>query len=90
MKQISFKLPRLDKRQIYVSYARSLLEYGDVIYDNCSDDLCYKIESVQRQFCITIIGTYKKQITFEKIGYNVQNPKNALHLNIYVIVVQGI
>ena len=59
MKQIPFKLPRLVKRPIYVSYARSLLEYGDVIYDNCSDDLSNRIELVQRQFCITITGAYK-------------------------------
>jgi len=60
LKGISFKFPRLTRRQIYLSFVRPILEYGDLLFDNCSDTLNKKLEQVQREFCLLITGAYKK------------------------------
>ena len=38
LKRISFRLPRLVKRQAYTSFAHPILEYGSEIFDNCSKE----------------------------------------------------
>ena len=59
LKHINFKVPRLVKRQIYISYVRPLLEYGAELFDSCTIEQDHSLEVVQRQFCLIITGTYK-------------------------------
>ena len=59
LKHINFKVPRLVKRQIYISYVRPLLEYGAELFDSCTIEQDHSLEVVQRQFCLIITGAYK-------------------------------
>ena len=59
LKQLAFKIPRYTKLTIYTSFIRPLLEYGSVLFDNCTTELSHKMENVQRQAALTITGAYK-------------------------------
>ena len=59
LKQISFKIPRLVKQQMYLSYVCPLLEYGAKLYYSCTKKNRNSLEAVQRQFCLVITGAYK-------------------------------
>ena len=54
LKRISLRLPRLVKRQVYVSFARPILEYGSEIFDNCFEEERKRLKNIQRQFCLVI------------------------------------
>ena len=58
LKRIALRAPRTTKRNIYMSFIRPLLEYGSVIYDNCTSGMAEMLENVQRQAAITITGAY--------------------------------
>ena len=48
----------LTRLQIYISYVRPLLEYGSVLFDDCSQTLSDKLENIQRQAAISITRAY--------------------------------
>ena len=56
MRKLKFKLDRKSLEIIYTAFIRPLLEYGDVIWDNCAEyekaDLD-KIQNEAAQACIT-------------------------------------
>jgi hypothetical protein len=54
-------LPRSCIEKMYKSFIRSLLDYTDVIYDNCSKFDTDKLEPVQRRACI--IATWAIRLT---------------------------
>ena len=43
---------------IYIAFVRPLLEYGSVLFDDCSALMSDMIEGVQRQAALTITGAY--------------------------------
>ena len=59
LKLIPRAIPRTTKRIIYSSFIRPILEYANVIFDNCSNQLENEIENVQRQAVLAITGAYK-------------------------------
>ena len=54
-----FLLPRLCIEKLHKIFVRSLLEYPDVIYDNCSNIDTTKIEHIQRWACIILTGVIR-------------------------------
>jgi hypothetical protein len=52
-------LPRSCIEKMYKSFIRSLLDYTDVIYDNCSKFDTDKLEPVQRRACIIATGAIR-------------------------------
>ena len=48
----------ITKRHIYTTFVRPVLEYGSVLFDNCSVLLSDQLESVQRQSAIAITRAY--------------------------------
>ena len=60
IKRLYFYLPRKSLLNIYKSFIRPHLDYGDVIYDQPSNDsFCKIVESVQYKAALAITGTIK-------------------------------
>ena len=58
LKHLSLRVPRKTKLSIYISFIRPFLEYGSVIFDNCTTVMSDALERVQRQAALTITGAY--------------------------------
>ena len=58
LKRLALKVPRSTKLTIYTAFIRPILEYGSVVFDNCTSELSEEIENVQRQAVLSITGAY--------------------------------
>ena len=54
-----YTLPRMALERIYISMIRPILEYGDILYDNCSLNMSQKLEKIQRRAAIACTGAYR-------------------------------
>ena len=52
-------LPRKALETIYISMIRPILEYGNVLYDNCTLSNKWAIENIQRQAALLCTGGYR-------------------------------
>ena len=52
-------LSRSSLENMYLNFIRPLLEYGDVVWDNCTAELKNDIESVQNEAARIVSGTTK-------------------------------
>ena len=59
LSRVKYKLPRPALQRIYLTMIRPILEYGDIIFDNCSIYLKNKLESVQRRAAIICTNAYR-------------------------------
>ena len=60
IKRLHYHLPRKSLLNIYKSFVRPHLDYGDVIYDQPNNEaLCSRIESVQYNAALAITGAIK-------------------------------
>ena len=56
MRSLKFKLDRKALECIYTSFIRPLLEYGDITFDNCTQTLKDKLESIQLEAARIVKG----------------------------------
>ena len=59
LKLLPPNIPRNTRRQIYISFIRPLIEYANVIIDNCSEKAEEMLEKIQRQAALAITRAYK-------------------------------
>ena len=59
MSKLKFKLDRKSLETIYTAFIRPLLEYGDVIWDNCSQYEKQELEKIQLEAARIATGTTK-------------------------------
>ncbi len=59
LRSLKFRLSRSSLERMYFSFIRSLLEYGDVVWDNCSIQLKNDIEAVQTEAARIVSGATK-------------------------------
>ena len=59
MKKLKFKLDRKSLEIIYTTFVRLLLEYGDVIWDNCTQYEKLELEKFQNEAARIATGTTK-------------------------------
>jgi hypothetical protein len=59
LSRIRHKLPRSVLERIYISMIRPVLEYGNIIYDNCTLHQSEKLESIQRKAALICSGAYR-------------------------------
>ena len=57
MRKLKFRLDRKSLEVIYTSFIRPILEYGDVVWDNCSQYEKQEIEKVQIEAARIVTGT---------------------------------
>jgi hypothetical protein len=72
---------------------RSLLDYSDVIYDNCSDIDSIKIENIQRRACIILTGAIrvtKLKTLLKDAGVKPLKTRRILHRLIYLFKIKKI
>ena len=56
---LKFMLSRSSLENMYLNFIRSLLEYGDVVWDSCTAELKNDIESVQNEAARIVSGATK-------------------------------
>ena len=59
LKRYKRLLPRIALETIYTAMIRPILEYGHIIYDNCSASAAQAIEKIQHQSALVCTGAYK-------------------------------
>ncbi len=59
LRSLKFILTRSPLEKLYITYIRPLLEYGDIIWDNCSNELKNDIEAVQHEAARIVTGATK-------------------------------
>ena len=59
MRKLKFKHDRRSLQTIYISFIRPLLEYADVIWDNCSQTEAYELEKIQHEAVRIVTGATK-------------------------------
>ena len=59
LRALKYVLSRSSLERIYISFIRPLLEYGDVVWDNCTQQQKSDVESVQTEAARIITGATK-------------------------------
>ena len=59
MRSLKFQLDRKALECIYTSFIRPLLEYGDIIFDNCTQRLKDELEYIQLEATRIVTGATK-------------------------------
>ena len=59
MRKLKFKLDRKSLKIIYTTFMRPLIEYGDVIWDNCTQYEKLELEKIQNEAARIATGTTK-------------------------------
>ena len=59
MRKLKFKLDRKSLETIYIAFIRPLLEYGDVIWDNCTQYEKHELEKIQNEAARIVTGATK-------------------------------
>ena len=59
MRTYRHNLPRKALETIYISMIRPVIEYGYVLYDNCTLSAGQTIEHIQRQAALICTGGYR-------------------------------
>ena len=75
-------LPRSCIEKMYKSFIRSLLDYTDVIYDNCSKFDTDKLEPVQRRACSIATGAIrltKHETLLQEVGLETLKSRRRHH-----------
>ena len=59
MRKLKFTLDRLSLQTIYFSFVRPLLEYADVVWDNCTQNEVSELEKIQNEAARIVTGATK-------------------------------
>ena len=59
MRKLKFKLDRKSLEIIYIAFIRPLLEYGDIIWDNCTQYEKNELDKIQNEAARIATGTTK-------------------------------
>ena len=59
MRKLKYKLGRKSSEIIYLTFIRPLLEYGDIIWDNCTQYERQELDKIQNEAARIATGTTK-------------------------------
>ncbi len=59
MRRLKFTLSRTTLQTIYMTFIRPVLEYGDVIWDNCTQNDKYELDKIQHEAARIVTGATK-------------------------------
>ena len=68
MKKLKFNLDRSSLETMYLSFIRPLLEYGDVVFDNCTLQDQELLENVQHEAARIVTGATKNNLYPKAFG----------------------
>ena len=90
---ISRDIPRECLEILYKSMIRPILEYGDIIFDGCTDTSAKRLENVQRQAALTCMGAFRhtKHVNLlEELGWPPLSQRRKHHrLNVMFKLQRG-
>ena len=93
IRKLKFHIPRHALVSLYKSFIRSILEYGDVIYDQPSNaSFSDKIESIQYNAALAVTGTIRgtsKDKLYKELGFEYLCSKRLLK-RIYLFISKNI
>jgi hypothetical protein len=93
LRRISRDVPRECLEILYKSMIRPILEYGDIIFDGCSDTSAKRLENVQRQAGLACTGAYrhtKHTKLLEELGWPPLSVRRKHHrLNVMFKIQRG-
>jgi hypothetical protein len=70
LKKLKFQLDRQSLKIIYQSFIRPILEYGGVLFDNCTQSVKKDPEQIQQEAARIITGTTSKLVSIgNEIGW---------------------
>ena len=78
MFKMKSKLPRCALSRYYITFVRPVIEYGSVIYDNCSSSEARSLETVQRRAALCCTGAFKRTpstLLLKEIGWESLNDR---------------
>ncbi|MCG8033360.1 MAG: reverse transcriptase family protein, partial [Candidatus Thiodiazotropha taylori] len=82
MRKFKYDLDRKSLETIYISFIRPVLEYADVIWDNCSQQEKIDLEKIQNEAARIATGTTKLvslQKLYEEIGWETLEARRKKH-----------
>ena len=93
MRTLKFRVSRKSIEQIYVSFIRPLLEYCDVVWDNCSAENKKQLELIHIEAARIITGATRlcsiKKL-FSELGWeSLQSHRNEQKLTIFFKILNG-
>jgi hypothetical protein len=59
LRSLKFRLDRTSLQKLYFSYVRPILEYADIIWDNCTEYEKYDLEKIQLEAARIVTGATK-------------------------------
>ena len=59
MRRLKFQLDRKSLQTIHISFIRPLLEYADVVWDNCTQQGANELEQIQNEAARIVTGATK-------------------------------
>ena len=82
MLPLKYELNRDTLETIYKTFVRPVLEYGDVIFDNCTEQQKSELEFIQMQAARTVTGAKRHTshtLLYEETGWTTLNERRRLH-----------
>ena len=65
VRKLKFKHDRRSLQTIYISFIRPLLEYADVIWDDCSQTEAYELEKKYNTKAVRIVTGATKRVSIK-------------------------
>jgi len=91
--RLSYMLDKGTLSQMYCGFVRPLLEYGDVLFNSCTDYQSQKIEAVQKRAARIITGAIRGTSTsmmYEELGWTSMKHRRDVHsLCLFYKIVNG-
>ena len=56
MRTLKFGVSRISLEKMYISYVRPVIEYSNTVWDNCSAESKYQLESIHIEAARVITG----------------------------------
>ena len=69
---LKYKLDRSTLERLYVAFIRPVLEYGDVLFDNCTEECSNMLESIQKRAGRVVTGAIRgtsSVVLYNELGW---------------------
>ena len=82
MLPLKYKLPRHVLENIYRTFVRPVMEYGDVIFDSCSENMKYDLEKLQIRAAQIVTGAKRytpNALLYNETGWTPPSTRRKIH-----------
>jgi hypothetical protein len=82
MKYFKYRLSRETLSICYLSFIRPVVEYGDLLYDSCTQEQSDKIEAIQLEAARTVTGAKRRSshaALYSELGWSPLSERRQIH-----------